>query len=123
MIQLILKSLDRDAILVETFKYTHTLKENKERFIDQRSQDHYKSYMQRLDVATQQSQQSGENTNGSATSVVDPDAVWRETISGLHKNSVYGLASFFASSLRTSALRTLSALPPVELSISRKAFI
>ncbi|RYR09752.1 hypothetical protein Ahy_B05g078157 [Arachis hypogaea] len=29
------KSLDRDATLAETFKYTHTLKENKERFADQ----------------------------------------------------------------------------------------
>ncbi|RYR33614.1 hypothetical protein Ahy_A10g048228 [Arachis hypogaea] len=42
------KSLDREAILVETFKYTHMLKENKERFVDQRSQDYY-----RLDATTQ----------------------------------------------------------------------
>ncbi|RYR67434.1 hypothetical protein Ahy_A03g013785 [Arachis hypogaea] len=35
------KSLDRNAILAKTFKYTHTLKENKERFADQRSVDHY----------------------------------------------------------------------------------
>ncbi|RYQ99622.1 hypothetical protein Ahy_B07g087570 [Arachis hypogaea] len=37
------KSLDRKVTLTETFKYTYTLKENKERFADQRSQDHYVS--------------------------------------------------------------------------------
>nr|XP_029143246.1 uncharacterized protein LOC114924138 [Arachis hypogaea] len=37
------KSLDHDATLTETFKYTHLLKENKERFVDQRSRDHYVS--------------------------------------------------------------------------------
>ncbi|RYR46611.1 hypothetical protein Ahy_A07g032357 [Arachis hypogaea] len=35
------KSLDRDPTLAETFKYTQTLKENKERFVDQRSANHY----------------------------------------------------------------------------------
>ncbi|RYR67374.1 hypothetical protein Ahy_A03g013709 [Arachis hypogaea] len=34
-------SLIRDATLLETFKYTHTLKKNKGRFVDQCSQDHY----------------------------------------------------------------------------------
>ncbi|RYR62223.1 hypothetical protein Ahy_A04g019637 [Arachis hypogaea] len=49
------KSLDREAILVEIFKYTHTLKENKAKFANQRSQDHYESYTQRLEAETQQS--------------------------------------------------------------------
>ncbi|RYR26161.1 hypothetical protein Ahy_B02g060325 [Arachis hypogaea] len=35
------KTLDRDATMKETFKYTHTLKENNERFADQRSANHY----------------------------------------------------------------------------------
>ncbi|RYR59649.1 hypothetical protein Ahy_A05g025560 [Arachis hypogaea] len=72
------KSLNREATLAETFKYTYTLKENKETFADQRSQDHYiyESYTQRLEAATQQSQQGGEDaTNGSTAAVVDPDAV------------------------------------------------
>ncbi|XP_029152560.1 uncharacterized protein [Arachis hypogaea] len=51
------KSLDCEATLAETFKYTHTLKENKARFVYQRSQDHYKSYTQRLEATIQQSQQ------------------------------------------------------------------
>ncbi|RYR57063.1 hypothetical protein Ahy_A05g022812 [Arachis hypogaea] len=38
------KSLDHNATLAETFKYTHTLKESKERFANQRSVDHYESY-------------------------------------------------------------------------------
>ncbi|RYR25178.1 hypothetical protein Ahy_B02g058829 [Arachis hypogaea] len=33
----LLKSFDRDAMLAETFNYTHTLKENKETFADQQS--------------------------------------------------------------------------------------
>ncbi|RYR07898.1 hypothetical protein Ahy_B05g075391 [Arachis hypogaea] len=38
------KSLDHDATLAETFKYTHTSKESKERFANQRFVDHYESY-------------------------------------------------------------------------------
>ncbi|RYR28351.1 hypothetical protein Ahy_B01g052464 [Arachis hypogaea] len=34
------KLLDHDATLAETFKYTHTLKENKKRLADQQSTDH-----------------------------------------------------------------------------------
>ncbi|RYR07373.1 hypothetical protein Ahy_B05g074712 [Arachis hypogaea] len=37
------KSLDCEATLAETFKYTHTLKANKERFADERSTAHYVS--------------------------------------------------------------------------------
>ncbi|RYQ98932.1 hypothetical protein Ahy_B07g086768 [Arachis hypogaea] len=65
-----LKSLDHDAILAETFNYTYTLKENKERFAGQRSADYY-----RLEATTQQSQQSGKDASGSTASIVDPDAV------------------------------------------------
>ncbi|RYR62255.1 hypothetical protein Ahy_A04g019690 [Arachis hypogaea] len=35
--------MDRDTTIMETFKYTHTLKENKERFAYQRSTDHFVS--------------------------------------------------------------------------------
>ncbi|RYR67799.1 hypothetical protein Ahy_A03g014232 [Arachis hypogaea] len=85
-------SLDRDATLAKTFKHTHTLKENKERFTD-----HY-----RLETETQQSQQSGEDASDSAVSVIDPNAVWRETTSPLYKNRNYGLGLFFTSSLHSS---------------------
>ncbi|RYR21123.1 hypothetical protein Ahy_B03g066383 [Arachis hypogaea] len=93
------KSLDREATLAETFKYTYMLKENKARFLDQWSQDHCESNTQRLEAATQQSQQRWEDaTDGSATSVVNPDAVWRETASVAYKNRVY-------QNLCTSTLR------------------
>ncbi|RYR23506.1 hypothetical protein Ahy_B03g068717 [Arachis hypogaea] len=35
------KSLDREVTMTEIFKYTHTLKKNKERFANQRVADHY----------------------------------------------------------------------------------
>ncbi|RYR64007.1 hypothetical protein Ahy_A03g010166 [Arachis hypogaea] len=97
----LLKSLDREATFAETFKYTHTLKENKAGFANQRSRDHY-----RLGAMTQQSQQIGEDAaDGSAASAVDPDVVCHETASVPYKNRVYGVGSFFTSSLRTSTLR------------------
>ncbi|RYR28957.1 hypothetical protein Ahy_B01g053189 [Arachis hypogaea] len=39
-------SLDREATLTETFKYTHMLKANKERFVDEQSTAHYVSFNQ-----------------------------------------------------------------------------
>ncbi|RYR13753.1 hypothetical protein Ahy_B04g070582 [Arachis hypogaea] len=104
------KSLDCKATLAETFKYTHMLKENKVKFANQRCQDHYESYTQRLEAATQQSQQNGKDTaNGSTASVVDLDAVWCETTSAAYKNRVYGLGSFFAISFCNSTLSSSSA--------------
>ncbi|RYR12052.1 hypothetical protein Ahy_B04g069569 [Arachis hypogaea] len=70
------KSLDREAKLAETFKYTHTLKENKKRFAYERSAAHYEEYQQSLETATQQSQPlGGANKAGSDTSIVDPDRI------------------------------------------------
>ncbi|RYR31036.1 hypothetical protein Ahy_B01g055823 [Arachis hypogaea] len=74
------KSLECEVTLVETFKYTHTLKANKERFTDERSVTHYEDYTQRLEAATQQSQPSGDDSDSDAL-VVDPDRVWRKTTS------------------------------------------
>ncbi|RYQ99297.1 hypothetical protein Ahy_B07g087211 [Arachis hypogaea] len=53
--------------------------------------------------------QSGDDTNDSAASVVDPNAVWCETTSALYKNCIYGLGLLFTSSLGTSMLRPSSA--------------
>ncbi|QHN96479.1 E3 ubiquitin-protein ligase [Arachis hypogaea] len=64
------------------------------------------SYTHRLEATTQKSQQSREAAaDGSTTSIVDPDAVWRETALASYKNCVYGMRSFFTSSLRTLTLR------------------
>ncbi|RYR05173.1 hypothetical protein Ahy_B06g085046 [Arachis hypogaea] len=76
------KSLNHEATLVETFKYTHTLKENKETFAKAVSRS-------LLEAASQQSQQGGEEAaDGSTTVFVDPDAVWRETASVPYRNYV-----------------------------------
>ncbi|QHO18599.1 uncharacterized protein DS421_11g321880 [Arachis hypogaea] len=83
------KPLSRDATMAETFKYTHTLKENKEIFAFQRSADHY----------------TGEDGNNSIASEVNPDIVWRETASKPYMNHVYGVGSFFADNLCTSTMR------------------
>ncbi|RYR21971.1 hypothetical protein Ahy_B03g067263 [Arachis hypogaea] len=98
------KSLDREAMMVETFKYTHTLKENKERFANQQAADHYEPYTQRLEATTQQSQCIGDDGNNSAESVVDPDRVWCKAASEPYENHMYGLRSFFVDNLRTSTL-------------------
>ncbi|RYR31647.1 hypothetical protein Ahy_B01g056499 [Arachis hypogaea] len=98
------KSLDHDATMAETFKYTHMLKENKEKFVGQWAADYY-----RLKVATHQSQHIGDDGNNSAASVVDPDMVWRDATSEPYKNHVYGLGSFFGDNLHTSILRQSSA--------------
>ncbi|RYR24794.1 hypothetical protein Ahy_B02g058338 [Arachis hypogaea] len=92
------KSLDHEATLAETFKYTHTLKGNKQRFADERFAAHYEDYTQRLEAVTQQYQPSSGNDEADfETSVVDPNRVWRETAFKPYKNCRFGLGSFFAS--------------------------
>ncbi|RYR54081.1 hypothetical protein Ahy_A06g029345 [Arachis hypogaea] len=101
------KSLDREATLAETFKYTHTFKE---RFTYEQSVANYEDYTQRLEAASQQSQPpSGNDDPSSNTSVVDLDSVWRKTAFEPHKNCHFGLGSFFTSGLCTSALAASSA--------------
>ncbi|RYR17066.1 hypothetical protein Ahy_B03g061869 [Arachis hypogaea] len=63
-----------------------------------------KSYTQRLEVATKQSQRIGDDDNNFAALVVDPDQVWREAASEPYKNRMYKFRSFFADNLRTSTL-------------------
>ncbi|RYR44070.1 hypothetical protein Ahy_A08g040442 [Arachis hypogaea] len=67
------------------------------------------SYTQRLEAATQQSQHTGEDSNKSANSVVNPYMVWRDTAFEPYKNRVYGLGSFFTNNLCISILRASSA--------------
>ncbi|MED6125543.1 hypothetical protein PIB30_069455 [Stylosanthes scabra] len=51
-----------------------------------------------LEQATQQAQEEGDES----AATVDPDVVWRQTLSEPCKNRVYGAGGFFASSLRRS---------------------
>ncbi|RYR15664.1 hypothetical protein Ahy_B04g072562 [Arachis hypogaea] len=91
--------VDRDATIAETFKYTHTLKENKERFTDQQVADYYvsKHHLTRDDG------------NNSTASVIDPDMVRHKAASEPYKNRVYRMGLFFVENLRTSTLRHSSA--------------
>ncbi|RYR25290.1 hypothetical protein Ahy_B02g058974 [Arachis hypogaea] len=100
------KLLDREATLVETFKYTHTLKVNNERFAEEQSAAHYEDYMHRLEVVTQKSQPPSRNDDASSeTSVVDPDRIW------LGSFSASGLLSFALATSSVSASATSSANP------------
>ncbi|MED6182605.1 hypothetical protein PIB30_030085 [Stylosanthes scabra] len=59
-----------------------------------------------LEEATQQAQEEGDDES---TATVDPDIVWRQTLSEPYKNRVYGAGGFFASSLRRSGYAGSSA--------------
>ncbi|RYQ98651.1 hypothetical protein Ahy_B07g086416 isoform A [Arachis hypogaea] len=78
------KSLNCNATMTETFKYTHTLKENKERFANQRFTDHY-----RLEAVTQQSQHIEDDGNNYAASEVDPNTIWHETAFESYMNRTF----------------------------------
>ncbi|RYR18810.1 hypothetical protein Ahy_B03g063424 [Arachis hypogaea] len=92
------KSLDHEPTLVETFKYTHALKANKDIFADEWSAAHYIGGRDPSISATKWERLSYD------ASVVDPNRVWCKTASEPYKNRVFGLGSFFTSSLHTSAL-------------------
>ncbi|MED6225676.1 hypothetical protein PIB30_095930 [Stylosanthes scabra] len=78
-------------------KMTHTLKANKEQFADKRSSDIWDDFTNNTTVATQQAAESRTNAE------VDPDQVWRQTVSEpSQKNRVFGIGGFLASTLRTS---------------------
>ncbi|RYQ94226.1 hypothetical protein Ahy_B08g089103 [Arachis hypogaea] len=106
----LLKLLDREATLAETFKYTHTLKENKEILADQQSQDHY--------VRVLHTETKGHNSTVSArwrgyrrwicSCSRRSRCGWHETVSASNKNRIYKMRSFFASSLRTSTFKPSS---------------
>ncbi|MED6157965.1 hypothetical protein PIB30_028403 [Stylosanthes scabra] len=78
------RSLDRPPIDVEVFRETHTRK--RDRSIFERRAD---------DLLAKE-----EGDESAAT--VDPNVVWRQTLSESCKNRVYGADGFFASSLRRS---------------------
>ncbi|MED6203037.1 hypothetical protein PIB30_111631, partial [Stylosanthes scabra] len=66
-------------------------------FADKRSSDIWDEFTSNTTVATQQAAESGTNAE------VDPDQVWRQTVSEpSQKNRVFGIGGFLASTLRTS---------------------
>ncbi|MED6191702.1 hypothetical protein PIB30_003046 [Stylosanthes scabra] len=98
------RSLDRPPTDVEVFRETHT--RNRDRsIVKKRAEDLLTEFSANLDEATQQAQEEGDES----AAIVDPDIVWRQTLSKPYKNWVYGAGGFFASSLRRSGYAGSSA--------------
>ncbi|MED6135177.1 hypothetical protein PIB30_043795 [Stylosanthes scabra] len=91
------RSLDRPATDAEVFRATHTRKRDRS-IVEKRADDLLTEFFANLDQATQQAQEEGDES----AATVDPDVVWRQTLSEPCKNRVYGAGGFFASSLRRS---------------------
>ncbi|MED6189690.1 hypothetical protein PIB30_098545 [Stylosanthes scabra] len=91
--------------MAEVFKLTHTLKANKEQFADDRADGLMGLYNENFATATQQRQNEDEEDLG-ANMTVNPDKVWRQTVSELDlKNHIHGVGKFYASTLRTSSFK------------------
>ncbi|QHO33505.1 uncharacterized protein DS421_9g258810 [Arachis hypogaea] len=102
------KKIDRKAILAKAFKYTHTLKANKERFANERriTRRGWRSQPNNLNRLVGMMKPAPR-----PSSLVGPNRVWRETASESHKNRYFELdySSPVASTLR---LPLLLPLPP-----------
>ncbi|MED6145175.1 hypothetical protein PIB30_022634 [Stylosanthes scabra] len=97
--------LDRPPTDVEVFRETHTRKRNRT-IVEKRAEDLLTEFSANLEEATQQAQEEGDDES---PATVDPDIVWRQTLSEPYKNRVYGAEGFFASSLRRSGYAGSSA--------------
>ncbi|MED6157135.1 hypothetical protein PIB30_020453 [Stylosanthes scabra] len=91
------KSLDRPPTDVKVFRETHTRKRDRS-IVEKRAEDLLTEFSANLEQATQQAHEEGDETAGT----VDPNAVWRQTLSEPCRNRVYGASGFFASSLQRS---------------------
>ncbi|MED6204117.1 hypothetical protein PIB30_006184 [Stylosanthes scabra] len=98
------RSLDRSPTDVEVFRETHTRKRDRY-IVEKRAEDLLTEFSANLDEATQQAQEEGDES----AATVDPDIVWRQTLSEQYKNRVYGAGGFFASSLHRSGYAGSSA--------------
>ncbi|MED6146035.1 hypothetical protein PIB30_030828 [Stylosanthes scabra] len=98
------RSLDRLPTNVEVFRETHTRKRDRS-IVEKRAEDLLTEFSANLDEATQRAQEEGDES----PTTVDPDIVWRQTLSEPYKNRVYGAEGFFASSLRRSGYAVSSA--------------
>ncbi|MED6144136.1 hypothetical protein PIB30_012789 [Stylosanthes scabra] len=91
------RSLDRPPTEAEVFRETHTRKRDRS-IVEKCADDLLTEFSANLEQATQQAQEEGDETAGT----VDPDVVWRQTLSEPCRNRVYGAGGFFASSLHRS---------------------
>ncbi|MED6145183.1 hypothetical protein PIB30_022642 [Stylosanthes scabra] len=113
------RSLDRLPTDVEVFRETHTRKRDRS-IVEKHAEDLLAytfmlfsfrpsslptEFSANLDEATQRAQEEGDKS----PATVDPNIVWRQTLSEPYKNRVYGAGGFFASSLRRSGYADSSA--------------
>ncbi|MED6129869.1 hypothetical protein PIB30_112323, partial [Stylosanthes scabra] len=102
------RSLDREPTDAEVFRQTHTRKRERT-IVEKRAEDLLSEFSANFEQATQQATQQALEEGAESAAAVDPNLVWRQTLSEPNKNRVYGAGSFFASSLRTSAYAGSSA--------------
>ncbi|MED6221189.1 hypothetical protein PIB30_052084 [Stylosanthes scabra] len=88
------RSLDRTPTDAEIFREIHTRKQDRT-IVEKRANDLLTEFSANLEQATQQAQEEGDESAGT----VDPNIVWRQTLSEPCKNRVYEASGFFASSL------------------------
>ncbi|RYR57395.1 uncharacterized protein [Arachis hypogaea] len=98
------KQLDRTPTHEEVFKETHTLKSDKSKWVDKRSQDTHEKFIKKL--AEVQAQHVEAQAQGMELPPIDEDLIWEEVCGGQKKNRVYGKGAFFSSSIKS---RTTSA--------------
>ncbi|MED6170106.1 hypothetical protein PIB30_027706 [Stylosanthes scabra] len=98
------RSLDREPTDAKVFRETHTRKRDRS-IVEKRADDLLIEFSANLEQATQQAQEEGDES----AATVDPNVVWRQTLSEPYRNRVYGAGGFFASSLRKSGYAGSSA--------------
>ncbi|MED6188747.1 hypothetical protein PIB30_088881 [Stylosanthes scabra] len=87
--------------MAEVFKQTHTLKENKEMWVDKGSSDFWDEYTINTAIATKWVAKFG------SSALVDPEEVLCQTVSEPNaKNRIYGVGGFLVSTLKTSVFAT-----------------
>ncbi|MED6108858.1 hypothetical protein PIB30_028178 [Stylosanthes scabra] len=112
------RSLDRPPTEAEVFRETHTRKRDRS-IVEKRADDLLTKFSANFEQATQQAQEEGDET----AVTIDPDVVWRQSLSEPCKNRVYGSGGFFASSLHrsgyggSSASATCSQAGPADVEV------
>ncbi|XP_025648648.1 uncharacterized protein [Arachis hypogaea] len=106
------KQLGRTPTHEEVFKETHTLKSDKSKWVDKRSQDTHEKFIKKL--AEVQAQHAEAQAQGMELQPIDEDLIWEEVCGGKKKNRVYEKGSFFSSSIKsgTTSANSVSGRAP-----------
>ncbi|MED6174738.1 hypothetical protein PIB30_071921 [Stylosanthes scabra] len=99
-----MRSLDRPPTELELFRETLTRKRDRS-IVEKRADDLLTEFFANLEQATQHAQEEGDDCAGT----IDPNSVWRQTLSEPCHNRVYRADGFFASSLHRSGFGGSSA--------------